>query len=584
MKTIARLIKFVQRYWPMLVAAFLCQVFATAFGIVIPRMLGEGIDTVLGSQDRGYIIIAAVVVLAAGLLRGAAMYGNRYYSEVVSQKVSYNIRNALYDRLQRLSFQFHDENQTGQLMSRATVDVEATRMFFAMGLLGIIQVMLMYFGVSYMILSINWQLGLIVLAFTVPVALLAMGFGRRIRPIWLKVQTTLGVMGTTLEESLAGVSVVKAFSQQKSEAKKFGGQAETLYDEQIKAARLMAVAWPTMIAFVSIPTVLILWYGGVQVINGTMSVGELTAFILYLGLLMMPIRQLGMMVNLYSRTVSAGQRILEILDTESQVVEKTGAIDIGRVKGQVAFENVSFSYDRISPALKNVSFEVQPGQLVAMLGGSGSGKSTVANLLARFYDVSEGRIGLDGNDIRDITLASLRKNVVTAQQDVFLFSSSIKENITYGDIDASMEEIIAVSKAAQLHEFIKALPEGYDTWVGERGDTLSGGEKQRLSIARTLLVNPSVLILDDSTASVDSETEKLIRQALNELIKGRTTFIITHRLALIRNADIILMFQDGELIEQGRHDDLMAKNGVYRQAYETQLMINQESESVEEER
>ena len=547
-------------------------------------MLGSGIDTVLGSQDRDYIIIAAVVVLAAGLLRGAAMYGNRYYSEVVSQKVSYNIRNALYDRLQRLSFQFHDENQTGQLMSRATVDVEATRMFFAMGLLGIIQVMLMYFGVSYMILSIDWQLGLIVLAFTVPVAFLAMGFGRRIRPIWLRVQATLGFMGTTLEESLAGISVVKAFSQQKSEAKKFGSQAQSLYDEQISAARLMAIAWPVMVLFVSIPTVLILWYGGVQVINGTMSVGELTAFILYLGLLMMPIRQLGMMVNLYSRTVSAGQRILEILDTESQVVEKTGAIDIGRVKGQVAFENVSFSYDRISPALKNVSFEAQPGQLVAMLGGSGSGKSTVANLLARFYDVSEGRICLDGNDIRDITLASLRKNVVTAQQDVFLFSSSIKENITYGDIDASMEEIIAVSKAAQLHEFIKALPEGYDTWVGERGDTLSGGEKQRLSIARTLLVNPSVLILDDSTASVDSETEKLIRQALNELIKGRTTFIITHRLALIRNADIILMFQDGELIEQGRHDDLMAKNGVYRQAYETQLMINQESESVEEER
>jgi ABC-type multidrug transport system fused ATPase/permease subunit len=568
----------------MLVAAFFCQVFATAFGIVIPRMLGSGIDTVLGSQDRDYIIIAAVVVLAAGLLRGAAMYGNRYYSEVVSQKVSYNIRNALYDRLQRLSFQFHDENQTGQLMSRATVDVEATRMFFAMGLLGIIQVMLMYFGVSYMILSIDWQLGLIVLAFTVPVAFLAMGFGRRIRPIWLRVQATLGFMGTTLEESLAGISVVKAFSQQKSEAKKFGSQAQSLYDEQISAARLMAIAWPVMVLFVSIPTVLILWYGGVQVINGTMSVGELTAFILYLGLLMMPIRQLGMMVNLYSRTVSAGQRILEILDTESQVVEKTGAIDIGRVKGQVAFENVSFSYDRISPALKNVSFEAQPGQLVAMLGGSGSGKSTVANLLARFYDVSEGRICLDGNDIRDITLASLRKNVVTAQQDVFLFSSSIKENITYGDIDASMEEIIAVSKAAQLHEFIKALPEGYDTWVGERGDTLSGGEKQRLSIARTLLVNPSVLILDDSTASVDSETEKLIRQALNELIKGRTTFIITHRLALIRNADIILMFQDGELIEQGRHDDLMAKNGVYRQAYETQLMINQESESVEEER
>ena len=570
----------------MLVLAFLCQVFATAFGIVIPRMLGQGIDDVIRlSQETGStnpIIIVAVVVVAAGLFRGLAGYGNRYFSEVVSQKVSYNIRNAIYDRLQRLSFQFHDENQTGQLMSRATVDVEATRMFFSMGLLGIIQVLLMFFGVAFMILSINWQLGLVILAFTIPVSLLALTFGRRIRPIWLKVQAMLGFMGTTLEESLAGVSVVKAFSQQKEETRKFQAQAKTLYTEQMNAARLMAFAMPTMVLFVSIPTVFILWYGGTLVIDGAMSVGDITALILYLGLLMMPVRQLGMMVNLYSRTVSAGQRILEILDTESKVVESQDAIDIGRVKGQVSFKDVSFSYDRISPALNNVSFEVQPGQLVALLGGSGSGKSTVANLLARFYDVSEGKIFVDGIDIRDITLPSLRKNVVTAQQDVFLFSSTIKENIAYGDVDANLDEIIEVSKAAQLHNFVEALPEGYDTWVGERGDTLSGGEKQRLSIARTLLVNPSVLILDDSTASVDSETEKLIRRALDELIKGRTTFIITHRLALIKNADLILMFQDGELVEQGKHDDLMAKNGVYTEAYETQLMIDQETETSKE--
>jgi len=570
----------------MLVLAFLCQVFATAFGIVIPRMLGQGIDDVIRlSQETGStnpIIIVAVVVVTAGLFRGLAGYGNRYFSEVVSQKVSYNIRNAIYDRLQRLSFQFHDENQTGQLMSRATVDVEATRMFFSMGLLGIIQVLLMFFGVAFMILSINWQLGLVILAFTIPVSLLALTFGRRIRPIWLKVQAMLGFMGTTLEESLAGVSVVKAFSQQKEETRKFQAQAKTLYTEQMNAARLMAFAMPTMVLFVSIPTVFILWYGGTLVIDGAMSVGDITALILYLGLLMMPVRQLGMMVNLYSRTVSAGQRILEILDTESKVVESQDAIDIGRVKGQVSFKDVSFSYDRISPALNNVSFEVQPGQLVALLGGSGSGKSTVANLLARFYDVSEGKIFVDGVDIRDITLPSLRKNVVTAQQDVFLFSSTIKENIAYGDVDANLDEIIEVSKAAQLHNFVEALPEGYDTWVGERGDTLSGGEKQRLSIARTLLVNPSVLILDDSTASVDSETEKLIRRALDELIKGRTTFIITHRLALIKNADLILMFQDGELVEQGKHDDLMAKNGVYTEAYETQLMIDQETETSKE--
>ena len=584
MKTIVRLIGFVQKYWFMLVLAFICQLLGTAFAIIIPRFLGQGIDTVIGSGERNTIIIAAVVVVAAGALRGTAQYGNRYFSEVVSQKVSYNIRNALYNRLQRLSFQFHDQNQTGQLMSRATVDVEATRMFFSMGLLGIVQVLLMFFGVVGMIIAINWQLALITIAFVIPVGWLATTFGRHIRPIWLKVQAMLGFMGTTLEESLAGIGVVKAFSRQKEESRKFDAQAKTLYDDQMHAVRLMALAMPTMVFLVAVPTAVILWYGGNHVINGNMTVGQVTQFILYLGLLMMPMRQLGMMVNLYSRTVSAGQRILEILDTESKVREKPEAIEVGRAKGRVTFENVSFSYDNISPALNNVSFEVQPGQLVALLGGSGSGKSTVANLLARFYDVTSGRILLDGVDIRDVKLSSLRSNVVAAQQDVFLFSSTIKENIAYGDTDADMDKIIEVAKAAQLHEFIEGLPEGYDTWVGERGDTLSGGEKQRLSIARTLLVNPSVLILDDSTASVDSETERLIRRALNTLIQGRTTFIITHRLTLIKNADMILMFKDGELVQHGKHEELVAKEGEYKEVYESQLMIDQESETTKEEK
>lgn len=578
MRTILRLIGFVQKYWLALLLAFLCLVMATAFGILIPRMIGDGIDTILGTGDRSFLIIAAVVVIAAGALRGMAGYGHRYFSEVVSQKASYNIRNSLYDRLQRLSFQFHDRSQTGQLMSRATVDVEATRMFFAMGLLGIVQVFLMVLGVTYMLLAIDWKLALFTIFFIIPVMWLATSFGKRIRPIWLRVQAMLGFMGTTLEESLAGVGVVKAFSRQKEESQKFSTQAATLYDEQMNAARLLAFNMPTMVFLVSIPMAVILWYGGHQVIDGQMTVGEITQFILYLGLLIMPIRRLGMMVNLYSRTVSAGQRILEILDTESKVTEKPEAIELGKVKGQVSFQNVSFSYDNISPALNNVSFDVPPGQLVALLGGSGSGKSTVANLLARFYDVTSGKITIDGVDIRDVTLSSLRKNVVAVQQDVFLFSSSIRENIAYGDVDASMEQIVEVAKAAHLHDFIQSLPDGYDTWVGERGDTLSGGEKQRLAIARTLLVNPSILILDDSTASVDSETEKLIRQAMDRLIKGRTTFVITHRLPLIRNADVILMFQDGELVEQGKHDALIARGGVYKEIYESQLMINQETE------
>ena len=578
MKTIIRLVGFVQKYWPMLLLGLLCLLIGTGFGIIIPRMLGDGIDTVLGSGKRSFVIIAAVVIVSASALRGLAGYGQRYFNEVVAQKVSYNIRNALYERLQRLSFAFHDRQQTGQLMSRATVDVEAVRMFFAMGLLGMAQVTFMFLGVSYMLLSMNWQLGLFTLAFVVPVAYLAVTFGSRIRPIWLRVQAMLGFMGTTLEESLSGVSVVKAFSHQPEDSRVFASQAESLYDEQIHAARLMAINMPTMVLLVSIPTVFILWYGGQQVVAGNMTVGQVTQFILYVSMLMMPIRRLGMMVNLYSRTASAGQRILEILDTESMVKEKPDAVDLNRVKGQVTFEDVSFSYGGVGPALKDVNFEVKPGQLVALLGRSGSGKSTIANLLARFYDVTGGRILIDGTDIRDVTLASLRRNVVAAQQDVFLFSATVKENIAYGAVDAGMDNIIEVAKAAYLHDFIQGLPEGYETWVGERGDTLSGGEKQRLSIARTLLVNPSVLILDDSTASVDSETEKLIRQALDKLIKGRTTFIITHRIPIIRNADIILMLQDGEVVEQGTHDELIARNGIYKEVYEEQLMVHQESQ------
>ncbi len=578
MRVVLRLTGYVQKYWFMLLLAFACIIIGTGFGIAIPRMLGEGIDTVLGMGERSFVIIAAVVIVAASALRGLAGYGQRFFAEVVAQKVSYNIRNALYERLQRLSFAFHDRSQTGQLMSRATVDVEATRMFFAMGLLGMAQVLFMFLGVAYVLLSMDWKLGLITLTFVVPVAWLAVTFGRRIRPIWLRVQVMLGFMGTTLEESLSGVSVVKAFSHEQEDGLKFASQAGTLYDEQMHAVRLMAINMPTMVLLISIPTIFILWYGGQQVVAATMTIGEVTQFILYVGMLMMPIRRLGMMVNLYSRTASAGQRILEILDTESAVKEKRGASELGRVKGHVLFENVSFSYDKIGPTLKNVSFEVQPGQLVALLGRSGSGKSTVANLLARFYDVTEGRILVDDIDIRDATLASLRKNIVAAQQDVFLFSATIRENIAYGAIDASTDQIIKVAKAAYLHDFIQALPDGYNTWVGERGDTLSGGEKQRLSIARTLLVDPGILILDDSTASVDSETEKLIRQALDRLIKGRTTFIITHRLPIIQNADLILMLQDGEVVEKGTHDELIARNGIYKQVYEEQLLIRQDTE------
>jgi ATP-binding cassette subfamily B protein len=466
-------------------------------------------------------------------------------------------------------------------MSRATVDVEAVRMFFGMGLIGLVQMVIMVAAVAVILLLMNWQLTLATMAIMPFIAFVAYRFSSRIRPMWLRTQELLAELGVVLQESLIGVRIVKAFNRQKEEGRKFSIQANNLYDQQIGIARHMSVNMPTMMFIMALPTILILWYGGAQVIDGNMTIGNLTQFILYVNMMVMPVRQAGFLVNMITRTISAGERILEILHTESAVKEKPDAIELGKVEGSVTFKNVSFSYDSVAPTLNNVSFHAEPGQLIALLGGSGSGKSTIANLISRFYDVTGGSIVVDDTDIRDVSIASLRHNVGISQQDIFLFSGTIRDNIAYGAVNATMDQIEAVSKAAHLHDFILTLPDGYDTWVGERGLTLSGGEKQRLAIARTLLINPSILILDDSMSSVDAETEKLIRQALDRLIVGRTTFIITHRLPIIKNADLILMLEKGEVVEQGKHNELMEKQGVYYQIYESQLM-DQEENSTEE--
>jgi len=441
-----------------------------------------------------------------------------------------------------------------------------------MGLIGILQLVIMLVAISVILLVLNWQLALLTLAFMPAIAWRAVTVSARLRPMWLRIQELMAALGTILEESLTGIRVVKAFSRQKEEGQKFADQAKVLYDEHISIARIQAFNMPLMAFLIALPTAVILWYGGRQVMDGTLTVGEVTQFILYVGLLVMPVRRLGFMANMVSRTFSSGQRIFEILDVESAVKEKPDAIELGRVEGLVSFENVGFSYDAVSPTVSNINFTAQPGELVALLGGSGSGKSTVASLVSRFYDVTGGRITLDGTDIRDVTLASLRNNIGISQQDIFLFSNSIKNNIAYGAVGATMEQIEAASKAAHLHEFIVGLPDGYETWVGERGLTLSGGEKQRLAIARTLLINPGVLILDDSMSSVDAETETLIRQALARLIVGRTTFIITHRLPIIKNADLILMLDQGQIIEMGKHDELMARGGLYYNTFQSQLL------------
>jgi len=576
MKIILRLMSFLKKHWAMWLLAFVCLSASTVFSLVIPKMLGNGIDTVLNSGRAATLIIAAGIILGSSTLRGITGYGNRYFTQVISQRVAYDLRNHLYDHLQGLSFAYFDKAQTGQLMSRATVDIEAVRAFISMGLLQILQTAFLTIGISYLLISLDWRLALMTLAFVPLMAYRAVLTSRRLRPVWLKVQRLIASLGTTLQESLSGVRIVKSFAQEKSEDKKFADDSRRLYDVQIDAAKIVAFNTPLMVFLIGAPTALVLWYGGRQVIAGNLTIGGVVQFIMYLGMLAMPIRALGMVTNMYSRSMSAGERILEILDTTSQVKDKPDALVLDKLKGQVAFEDVSFSYAENAPALHSINFSVQPGQLVALVGASGSGKSTIINLILRFYDVSGGRITMDGIDIRDISLASLRKNIGTAQQDVFLFSTTIRNNIAYGMPDATLEQITAAAKAAQIHDFIMSLPDGYETWVGERGHTLSGGEKQRVTIARAILKNPSILILDEITSSVDAETERLIRRAVDELIRGRTTFIISHRLPIITNADLILVIKDGQIVERGKHQELMAGNTLYRQTYLSQLASAQD--------
>ena len=574
MRVILRLLVFVKKRWATLLLGFICITVSTVGGLVIPKLLGTGIDTAISSGSKSTIVILALIILGTTLLRSAGRFGDTYITQVVSQQASYDVRNALYDHLHRLGFAYYDTAQTGQIMSRCTADIEAARMFLSAGLLNLIQIFIIVFGIGTILLILNWKLALMTLTFMPAIFWQTLFVSKKLQPIWMKVQQQIALLGVILQESLFGVKVIKAFSLQVKENHKFYTAAANLYDEQIAAARLQAIYAPILTLLIGVPSVLVLWFGGKQAMAGNLTIGSITQFILYLGTLSGFVSRLGRLANMISRTISAGHRIFEILDTEPLVKDKPGAIQLGRADGNVSFKDVSFSYGSTAPLLHDINISVKPGQLVALLGDSGSGKTTVINLISRFYDVTGGSITIDGTDIRDVTLSSLRKNVVIAQQDVFLFSSTIRENITYGAPDATMGQIEAAAKAAQIHDFIMSLPEGYDTRVGERGVTLSGGEKQRVVIARSILVDPSILILDDSTSSVDSETEYLILRALDELIKGRTTFVITHRLKIIQNADLILVLKDGQIAERGTHDSLIAMNGLYRETYEGQLATN----------
>lgn len=556
-----------------------CVLLSSGFALAAPFLVQKGVDFAVrpGKVDVHALTLLSVAIFVAAILSGAFRYFYAYLGESIAQRVAYDLREQIYNRLQRLSYAYHDNAQVGQIMSRVTQDVEAVRMYVNQGNLRLLEIMTRVVVSLVMIARFNVHLVWITFVFVPILMAQSIWMSNKLRPYWTRIQDGMGIVGTILQENLTAMRVVKAFSREEFESAKFRRSADVLFDDSFTSNQIQSFNMPTMIALWTLSIVITVWYGGHLVLQGQLSIGELAGCMLYLQLIQGPMRQVGFIVNQYARSQASGARIFEILDAESAVKEKPDAAALTDPKGEVVFDHVSFSYDNLSAVLRDVDIVAKPGEIVALLGPTGSGKSTVVNLLPRFYDVTGGRILIDGQDIRDLTLVSLRNTIGIVQQEIFLFIDTIRENIRYGAQAASDEEVIEAAKVARIHDFIMTLPDGYDTWVGERGVTLSGGQKQRISIARMLLRDPRILVFDDSTSSVDMETEYLIQQALNQLMEGRTTFVIAQRLRTVKNADQILVLRNGQIVERGRHAELLELNGLYRQIYDVELRDQEEA-------
>ena len=589
MRYLVRLLHYVRPYRKQFSVAWLCVVFASVFVMVAPILIRFAIDLGLDPQKdasgkyvsldgNGTLIVLAalgVVVFAVG--RGLAAFGQQYLGESMGQKVAYDIRNEIYNNLQRLSYSYHDKVQTGQIMSRVTQDVESIRMFINMGLLRLSQIGLILLISLIGMFIINWQLALVSMAMVPILVWRSFIMARQVRPIWVEIQQNMAVMTQVAEEGLSGIRVVKAFSREPFEGEKFAAAAKEQADLSLLSSQINARHQPLMQAVGALQIAVTVGFGSFLIANGNLAAADLLLFTLWLNLLQMPLRMIGFAVTLFSRCIASCERIFELIDAQSAVQERPNARTLENATGHVRFEGVSFGYDNLSAVVSNVDLDARPGQVIALLGPTGSGKSTVVNLIPRFYDVTGGRITIDGQDIRDLTLDSLRKSIGIVQQDVFLFIGTIRENIAYGRPEATQEDVERAAKAARIHDFITSLPYGYDEWVGERGVTLSGGQKQRMAIARTLLMDPKILIFDDSTSSVDSQTELLITQALNELMKGRTTFVIAQRLRTVMRADEIMVLQDGRVVQRGKHSELLEQEGLYRRIFDLELRDQEEN-------
>ncbi|MCC7447783.1 MAG: ABC transporter ATP-binding protein [Anaerolineae bacterium] len=534
------------------------------------------------ANAESLLINAALFIVAFAIMRGLFSFVQAYMAENTSQGVAFDFRNEIFAKIQRLSFSYHDQNQTGQLMIRATDDVEKLRLFIAQGLVLAAQAFILLTVTLAILVLTNWRLTLVVLP-TLPVALiLFMVFGAISQPLFVKVQMRISAMNTVLQETLAGIKVVKAFTRERYEQQRFDKAAGDVLSQSLAVSRTFSFLFPFIFLIAQLGQAAILYFGGKQILEGTLNLGEYQKFSLYLIYVFFPLGQLGFIISLMSQASASAQRIFEILDAKSDVTDKPNAVDLPQIQGHVEFRDVTFRYfGSGDPVLKDVSLDAQPGQTIALLGATGSGKTTIINLIPRFYDVSEGAILIDGRDVRDVKLDTLRSQIGIVLQETNLFSGTIRDNIAFGRPDATMDEVIAAAQAASAHDFIMSFPQGYDTPVGERGTTLSGGQKQRVAIARALLLNPRLLILDDSTSSVDLQTEYKIQKALDNLMKGRTSFVIAQRISTVLNADQILVLDKGKVVARGTHEDLMENSPIYAEIYNSQLVGDAAGEPAE---
>lgn len=578
MKVFRRLLKHLKPYWRWVMISTICLLLLTILNLLPPLFQKQIIDDVIGKRLLSHLPMLVLGLIGVYALTRFLNIGEQYLRHVLGEKFILDLRVLLYDYLQRLSLSFFENQQTGEIMSRITNDVNALEDFVTHSVGFLIVDLLRLAGTAIILFALDWQLALLTL---IPVPVLAVAlraFNTRVRPIYRHIRDRLGDINAELQDNVSGIRVIQAFGQEGHELDRFTQRSTNYYEERVKGIRYWATFFPAMGFVASLGTIIVLGFGAYRVVSGVLTLGGLVAFISYVASFYEPINRLVQVDNTVQQAIAAGERVFELLDTVPEIEDAPDAIELHAVHGAVTFDGVSFRYGTGDEVLRDVSFQMPPGQVVALVGPSGAGKTSIANLIPRFYDPVSGRVTVDGYDIKKVKLASLRKQVSVVLQDTFLFNGTVRDNIVYGKPDASEGEMIAAAKAAYAHEFVVNLPQGYDTEIGERGVKLSGGQKQRLALARAILTDPRILILDEATSSVDAEAEYLIQQALEQVLKGRTALVIAHRLSTIRHADKIIALEDGCIVEVGDHGELLARGGLYSQMYRRQYDLTVISE------